>query len=227
VAGKVLLVEGVGDRDFILAVLRVANLRDVEIAPKTPSQADASIKRDGVDNLLKVLALELAKLKEESGTDRLGIVVDADYATNDASCNFGFSVRRKQVADVLETQGWQSTHAPLTKGELFRHPDGLPEVGLWVMPDHGADGMLEDFVAPLVVGSDQQHLFRHAQTAIDQLPVVLFNKKLHTTKAHVATWRAWQKPPGGSLSRVLQSGALDLTLSPASEFIGWLKATFS
>lgn len=224
-AGKVLLVEGVGDRDFIRAVLESANLRDVGIEPKTPRQADGSIQRDGVDNLLKVLALELKKLKEEDGIDRLGIIVDADHPTEDASCNFGFSVRRKQVAEVLAKEGWQ-TATSLTKGELFHHPDKLPDVGLWVMPDHSANGMLEDFIAPLVVGAGQQQLFEHARTTIDELPIFLFNKPLHTTKAHVATWRAWQKSPGASLGKALQNGALDLSRSPASDFIRWLKGTF-
>lgn len=229
-AGKVLLVEGANDRDFFQAVLADSKLQNVNIAPKTPSEAEASsVKKNGVDNLLIALALQLGKLKEAEGIERLGIVVDADHATNDPSCDFGFSVRRKQVADVLANQGWlpTSTPAPLTKGEFFRHPDGLPDVGLWVMPDHGADGMLEDFVMPLIAGVDQQRLFQHAQVTIGNLPVTLFNPKLHTTKACVATWRAWQKSPGGSLGKVLQSEALDLTLSPASEFIEWLKVTFS
>lgn len=224
---KVLLVEGADDHDFFQAVLADSNLKDVKIEPKTPRQVDASIKKDGVGNLLNALSLQLGKLKEADGIDRLGIVVDADHATNNPSCNFGFSVRRKQVADVLARQGWLPTSTPSTKGEFFRHPDGLPDVGLWVMPDHGADGMLEDFVMPLVVGVDQQRLFQHAQATVGELPVVLFDKKLHTAKAQVATWRAWQKAPGGSLGKVMQSGALDLRLSPASEFIDWLKATFS
>lgn len=225
--GKVLLVEGADDRDFFQAVLAYSMLQNVNIAPKTPRQVDASIKKDGVGNLLIALELQLKTLNQVDGIDRLGIVVDADHATNDPSCNFGFSVRRKQVADVLAAQGWLPTSTPSTKGELFRHPDGLPDVGLWVMPDHGADGMLEDFVMPLIAGVDQQRLFQHAQATVGNLPVTLFNPKLHTTKACVATWRAWQKSPGGSLGKVLQSEALDLTLSPASEFIGWLKVTFS
>lgn len=225
--GKVLLVEGANDRDFFQSVLTYSKLKDVNIEPKTPRQVDASIKKDGVGNLLNALPLQLGKLKEADGIERLGIVIDADHATNDPSCNFGFSIRRKQVAEVLASQGWVpiSTHA--TKGEFFRHPDGLPDVGLWVMPDHGADGMLEDFVVPLIVSPDQQQLFQHAQATVGNLPVTLFNPKLHTTKAQIATWRAWQKTPGGSLGKVLQNEALDLTLSPASEFIHWLKTTFS
>ena len=224
--GKVLLVEGADDRDFFQAVLAYSKLQDVNIEPKTPRQVNVSIGGDGVGNLLKALPLQLGKLKEADGIERLGIVIDADHATNDPSCNFGFSIRRKQVAEILASQGWVPTPTHATKGEFFRHPDGLPNVGLWVMPDHGADGMLEDFVAPLIT-PDQQRLFQHAQATVGSLPVTLFNPKLHTAKAQIATWRAWQKIPGGSLGKALQNKALDLTLSPASEFIRWLKTTFS
>ena len=111
-------------------------------------------------------------------------------------------------------------------GEVFQNSSGLPLVGLWVMPDHKNDGMLEDFVAPLVRGADQQRLLTHAQHTVSQLPTTLFNRKLHTTKANIATWRAWQKPPGTALSKLIGDGVLDLSLSPAAEFIDWLKATF-
>lgn len=226
-AAKILLVEGTEDRDFFLVVLQHTGLKNsVQIEPKTPRQLDAKIQSDGVDNLLIALPLQLEKLKQADGPDSLGIVVDADHATQDPSCNFGFTVRRNQVADVLAAHGWQPALTSLAKGEIFHNPDGLPDVGLWVMPDHQQDGMLEDFVMPLVVGADQKHLLSHAQATVDQLPVTLFNQQLHTTKAHIATWRAWQKPPGIRLGKLMLNGSLDTTLSPASEFIRWLNTVF-
>lgn len=225
-AGKVLLVEGAEDRDFFYAALRSPNIQSVQIHPTTPKELDPNIKRNGVDNLLQALELWINKLSDADGPEALGVVLDADHATGVPSCDFGFSVRREQVAAILANHGWQPALSGLSKGEIFQNSNGLPPIGLWVMPDHQSSGMLEDFVTPLVSGVDQQKLLAHAQFTVSQLSNPLFNAVLHTTKANIATWRAWQKPPGMALSKLIGSGALDLSLSPAAEFIDWLKATF-
>ncbi|MEQ1662542.1 MAG: DUF3226 domain-containing protein [Thiobacillus sp.] len=224
--GKVLLVEGTDDRDFFNAALKQTGLQNVRIEPKTPRDSSDKIKRNGVDNLLTALELQINKLFEADGPEALGVVLDADHKTGDPSCDFGFSVRRNQVVTILARHGWQPALSGLSMGEIFQNSNGLPLIGLWVMPDHQNDGMLEDFVTLLVKGLDQQTLLAHAQHTVSHLPTKLFNPALHTTKANIATWRAWQKPPGTSLSNLIGHGALDLSLSPAAEFIDWLKATF-
>lgn len=224
--GKVLLVEGPDDRDFFLAALQRSNLQSVLIEPKVPRESNSNIRGNGVDNLLTALELQINKLFDADGPEALGVVLDADHTTNDPSCDFGFSVRRNQVTTILARHGWQPALSGLSMGEVFQNANGLPPIGLWVMPDHNSDGMLEDFVTPLVKGLDQQNLLAHAQHTVSHLPTKLFNPVLHTTKANIATWRAWQKPPGITLSKLIGSGALDLSLSPAAEFIDWLKATF-
>jgi hypothetical protein len=225
-SGKVLLVEGPDDRDFCLSALRHSKLENVLIEPKTPRESNPNIRRNGVDNLLTALELQINKLFEADGPVALGVVLDADHKTGDPSCDFGFSVRRYQVATILAQHGWQPALSGLSMGEVFQNSNGLPPIGLWVMPNHQNDGMLEDFVTPLVKGLAQQNLLAHAQHTVSHLPIQLFNPALHTTKANIATWRAWQKPPGSALSKLITSGDLDLSLSPAAEFIDWLKATF-
>lgn len=224
--GKVLLVEGTDDRDFFNAALKQTNLQGVQIEPKTPRESSLNIQSDGINNLFIALELQINKLLDADGPESLGVVLDADHATGDPSCDFGFSVRRDQVVTILANHGWQPALSGLSKGEIFQNSNGLPPIGLWVMPDHQSNGMLEDFVTPLVNGLDQQKLLAHAQHTVSHLPTKLFNPVLHTTKANIATWRAWQKPPGMALSKLIGSGALDLSLSPAAEFIDWLKATF-
>lgn len=224
--GKILLVEGTDDRDFFSAALRHSSLQDVQIEPKVPRELASSIRSNGVDNLLIALQLQINKLFDADGPESLGIVLDADYVTGDPSCDFGFSFRRNQVGAILSHLGWQPALSGLSKGELFQNSNGLPPIGLWIMPDHQNEGMLEDFVTSLVAGPNQQQLLAHAQHTVSQLPTKLFNPTLHTTKANIATWRAWQKPPGASLNKLIKSEVLDLSLSPASEFIEWLKATF-
>jgi hypothetical protein len=224
--GKVLLVEGPDDRDFFMAALKNSGFENVEIKLAVPRDIHPDVRGNGVDNLLTALELQIKKLLEDDGPDALGVVLDADYKTGDPSCDFGFSVRQNQVATILAQHGWQPALSGLSKGEIFQNSNGLPLIGLWVMPDHQNDGMLEDFVTPLVNGLDQKNLLTHAQHTVSLLPTILFNPKLHTTKASIATWRAWQKTPGASLSKLIGNEALDLSLSPAAEFVDWLKATF-
>jgi hypothetical protein len=224
--GKILLVEGPDDRDFFHAILRHLNLHDVQIEPKTPRESDSGVQGNGINNLLTALELQIGKLSDADGPERLGVVLDADHVTGDPSCDFGFSVRRNQVVTILAQHGWQPALAGLSKGEVFQNSNGLPPIGFWVLPDHQNDGMLEDFVAALVSGADQRQLLAHAEHTVSKLPIKLFNPTLHTTKANIATWRSWQKPPGTPLNKLIGNGALDLSLSPAAEFIDWLKATF-
>ncbi|MBU1224839.1 MAG: hypothetical protein KKA22_10305 [Gammaproteobacteria bacterium] len=224
--GKILLVEGPEDREFFFAALKYSGLGNVQIEPKIPRESHPDVRGNGVDNLLTALELQVKKLFEEDGPEALGIVLDADHSTGNPSCDFGFTVRRNQVADILTSHGWHPALSASSKGEIFSNPNGLPPIGLWVMPDHQSDGMLEDFVASLVIGHDQQTLLIHAQSTVSNLPTKLFDPVLHTTKANVATWRAWQKPPGTPLNRLVENGILDLSLNPASDFTDWLKATF-
>jgi hypothetical protein len=98
-------------------------------------------------------------------------------------------------------------------------------VGVWIMPDHQHDGMLEDFVQSLVTAQEQQAILQHAQSSIDTLPHQLFDAELRTAKATVCTWRAWQKEPGASLGQALKNGLLDRT--KAVDFENWLKKVFA
>lgn len=223
---KILLVEGPDDRDFFIATLKHSRLESVLIEPKVPRESHPDVKGNGVNNLFTALDLQVKKLFEADGPEALGVVLDADHSTGDPSCNFGFTVRRNQVADILAGHGWHPALSALSRGEIFSNPNGLPPIGLWVMPDHQSDGMLEDFVTSLVIGHDQQALLAHAQNTVNTLPTKLFDPVLHTTKANISTWRAWQKPPGSPLNRLIENGVLDLSLNPAAEFTDWLKATF-
>lgn len=108
---------------------------------------------------------------------------------------------------------------------MFAHGDGLPPIGLWIMPNNLADGMLENFVEQLIHTPEQQALLAHARSAIGGLPTTLF-RPIHSTKALIGTWRAWQKTPNGPLYQAIKDGALDLGSLPAQRFQNWLKATF-
>ncbi len=214
----VLLVEGNDDQDFFKTYCELIGITSVEVIP--PKNLNASTG-DGWSNLVKNLPILLGQIKA-GDVDKLGIVLDADYPPDN---NGGFSKRYQLITDELTKFGYSIPHKPsLNNGEAFTHPDGLPSVGLWIMPDHQSNGMLEGFVEGMVSNATQISLLKHAESSINSLPDTLFNKSLHLTKAKIFTWRAWQKRPGIPLNKALQEGILDC--SKSATFENWLRRTF-
>lgn len=216
---KVLLVEGNDDRDFFQAYCALLNLSSVNVFP--PRSLDAN-SGDGWSNLIKNLPILLNELKAGS-LDRLGILLDADHPPNNSG---GFYARYQLIDSQLQAFGYaQASTANFNQGEIFKHTDGLPDVGLWIMPNHQHDGMLEDFIEQLISDKDQLSLLGHAKKSIDSLPLVFFDKKLKSSKAKVFTWRAWQSRPGLPLNAALNQKILDR--SKAANFEAWLKKVFA
>ena len=103
---------------------------------------------------------------------------------------------------------------------------GGPRFGVWIMPDNGSDGMLEDFVRQSVEEADQAALLSAAVTVVGKLDKPLFDRKRHLSKAEVATWLAWQKIPGKGIESAAGDGLIKLNAPLVSEFNAWLKRTF-
>lgn len=213
-----LLVEGGDDRDFFSAYCDLLGVKNVNVIP--PKTLDASTG-DGCGNLIANLPILLQQIKA-GDVDRLAIILDADYPPDN---NGGFSKKFQLITDKLTQFGYITPAKPNYKiGDIFTHSDGLPPIGLWIMPDHQGDGMLEGFVGNMVSDVTQISLLKHAEQSISTLPTTLFDKTLHLTKAKVFTWRAWQKRPGASLSKALQDGILDR--SRTANFESWLMKVF-
>lgn len=213
-----LLVEGEGDQEFFQSYCELLYIGGVDVFP--PKDINPSTG-NGWPNLVKNLPLLLKEIKA-GAIDRLGIILDADYPPDN---NGGFDKRFQLVTTQLSQFGYNIPQNPNKKsGEVFTHPDGLPSVGLWIMPDHQSDGMLEGFVENMVSDVTQISLLKYAEQSINNLPTTLFNKTLHLTKAKVSTWRAWQKRPGVPLNKALQDGILDR--SKSVNFENWLKQVF-
>lgn len=213
-----LLVEGNDDQTFFSSHLNLISIANVNI--RAPKSLDATTG-DGWPNLVKNLPILLQQIIA-GDVDKFGIVLDADYPPAN---NGGFAKRFQLVSEELTKVGYMIPSRPnYNLGEIFLHPNGLPSVGLWIMPDHQNDGMLEGFIESMVSDATQINLLRHAEQSINTLPTTLFNKTLHLTKAKVSTWRAWQKRPGIPLNKALQDGILDR--SKAVNFENWLSQVF-
>ncbi|MBJ6610460.1 MAG: hypothetical protein JG718_08900 [Candidatus Thiothrix moscowensis] len=211
-ANNLILVEGADDKWFFTVLLEKIQLT-ANIYP--PAESDCGIEGNGIDNLLDSIPVLLKQLSTKQ-LDRLAIIIDADTSTN----NFGFEARRNQIKSIIEPFGY---HIPEQKpeqyqGELFSHSRGFAPVGLWIMPNHCSDGMLEDFILPCI-----EHLGRKEVLDIvgDSLADIKSRETLtairfsdaHESKVRLSTWLDWQKKPNNCRQ-----------LSPACALKeGWLK----
>lgn len=195
-----LWVEGQDDQHVVWSLLRH------HAVPQTFVVVD----RKGIDNLMDALRVQLTV---GSGVTRLGVVVDADA---------DITARWASLRDLLERSGFrQVPEQPLADG-LIIHQAERPVIGVWLMPDNSAPGMLEDFAASLIPAED--FLWSYAGSAIDGIPDDERRfSAAHRSKVHIRTWLAWQEEPGSPMGQAITKGDLDANAPGALRFVAWLR----
>ena len=218
----ILLVEGIGDQKFFNHLLSILDLQP-EIYPKTPRDIDARIYRNGLHPLKAQLKVQLTRLIR-GDIEKLGVIVDADHTEQTSN---GFSERRAQIIEILEENGFSITEQPTQagEGELFSHPSNA-EVGLWIMPDHFSDGMIEDLFISAIEESGHE-LLQHTKTTINNLGDLKLFGEHHNNKAKLATWLAWQKEPGISASYAHHKRLFNQQHPGFIALQNWLKRVFA
>ncbi|HAI69555.1 MAG TPA: hypothetical protein DCM38_08990 [Gammaproteobacteria bacterium] len=230
----VLLVEGRCDVVFLENLCRLLDIQGVSI--KIPGDCDVeNIRGGGVSKIPKVLPelLELLDDIEDGQIKKLAVVADADHT----DISGGFSERWKQLTAPIKEAGYIISSPPdqAYEGSLFEHPDGLPKVGLWIMPDHKHDGMLEDLVKQTVCDGQQRDLLNKAEKCLKELPVKLFEPQGQPhrhAKATVYTWLAWQEKPGQNLISTIDikkpdQNLINLQSNEITAFKNWLNRVFT
>jgi hypothetical protein len=199
---SVLLVEGNDDLHVIASLLKNHNFPEAfKIVPK-----------DGIDNLLKTLPVQL----KASGIARIGVVVDADL---------DLDARWAAIRTVLAGGGYDDLPSqPDPSGTVISQLD-KPRFGVWIMPDNRIPGMLDDFAACLI--PKENALSLRAKQAVDRIPAEdrVFSPA-HTTKAYLHTWLAWQKDPGTPIGLAITKRFLDAAAPETATFLAWLRHLF-
>lgn len=215
---RILLVEGISDRSFFEQLMREFDL-DVDILVSTSKDLGGDFNsKQGALRQLKAVVPQL----DDGSIERFGLVLDADYQSDGQ----GYLATIESVAEVVRPFGYVSEPVKIpTGGFRFAHEDGLPDLGLWVMPEDGADGALEDWIAGLVRPDDRQ-LYADAAAAVDGIKTPRFGMT-RRTKAKVATWLAWQKRPGESLHYVLTANLLAADSPRYQGLQDWCRAIFA
>jgi hypothetical protein len=213
---NILVVEGPSDQAFFESLCRTLGLATtVKVAPPRALQPGAYNSKQGIFNYLPTLLKQL----DDGGLARLGVVVDADSPPNG-----GFLKTQALATQTLAPFGY-TLSTTQTAGLVYEHNDGFADVGVWVMPDNHAPGMLEDW-AQLALHPREHTLFAHARSAIQAWPEPHKFKPLQCSKAEVATWLAWQAHPGHGLDQAVRDGLFDTESQGYRQLTRWLNQTF-
>ena len=214
---QILLVEGDSDKSFFEKICKKLSLNTTTVVPPKDIGGTHNTKQ-GVLNQIPTLLKQL----NDGQTTNIAAIVDADYVDTHG---LGCQKTIEQIAEILNNFDFQlKTNIANKNGLYFENLDGLPDFGLWVMPDNKQNGMLEDWIKSCIK-EDEKVLFQHATDVVQNLPHPKFKPHL-TTKAEVATWLAWQKTPGHGLYSAVKEELLDENSVMFQNLCKWLKDIF-
>ena len=203
---SVLLTEGKNDCCVIAALCEFHKLPDFCTLDGCGSDEKA----------LKKLSALIAIFDSDQRKDVIGIVLDAD--------NPNMQSKWASVRDRLLKFGYDVPEAPLPNGTIIEM-DNKPKVGVWLMPNNIADGMLEDFCSSLISAEALDFAKTCIEKAKDQGYTTF--KNVHTSKSVVHTFLAWQNEPGMPLGQSIKAKALDAEKPTAIIFVEFLKRLFT
>jgi hypothetical protein len=204
---NLLLVEGNDDFHVVLAIqgqrsIRILDKKDI-------------VSKGGIDELIESFPVHL----KGSDIRALGAIVDADTDLN----NRWLSLRNR-----LTEAGYENVPAtPDIKGTVVAPPASsiLPRVGIWLMPDNAATGILEDFLRYLVPENDV--LFSHVEASVNSIPETERRfSALAKPKALIHTWLALQEEPGRPLGQSITAQFLNHDVPQVDLFVAWLQKLY-
>lgn len=199
---KVVLTEGKNDFHVISALCEHHSL------PKT-----FGLWVCGSDvQLLKTMSTFLIR---SAPLDAMAIVLDAD--------NPDLASKWASVKARLEKEGYAVSSKPDSGGTIIRQ-DGMPTIGIWLMPDNNVDGMLEDFCTKLAPEAAMKLSGECVKSAEDEGFASFIPN--HRSKAEIHTYLAWQNEPGRPLGQAITAKCLDPDHPIANRFVGFLKQLF-
>lgn len=218
-APKILLVEGKSDFHLIRNLLGHHNLSCTEASkPGRSDSSSISIEpKEGINVLLDGLEVFLRR----GELQQLGIVVDANQNPEGRWEQLKSRILSAGVATLPDKFPSNELHFILNRST---QPD--VKVGIWMMPDNQEPGYLEHFASQMIPEDDS--LWFRAINCVAQIPQEqrLFST-IHTRKAELHTWLAWQEAPGKPMGQALTFRYLDAQAPIAQRFVAWATQLFT
>lgn len=209
---KKLLVEGSEDKRVIPELIEANGIRWGE----TAREAIIHIQDfDGIENLLA--PHEISTQLKESGLEILGIMVDADDIPEERWTRI-----REECMGVFP----ELPRDFPKQGLIYSGESGL-KLGVWIMPDNQARGMLETFLAYLVPDHQINSVWKHVESSLEKaISIGAPCKENHLDKAKVHTWLAWQEPPGRQLHNAVMERIFVPSHPKAQAFVQWFRELY-
>ena len=209
---RVLLVEGQDDKHVTGHIITRTKLNsgiDIDI------EKDIAI-RGGVDSLIDSIRSAVDAPNQEV----VGILADA----NDHPYERWESITGR----LLESNGFRDASLPEhpdPAGTIITEGPRSPRVGIWLMPDNGSPGELEDFVGRMIPPDDT--VWPLAQEYVDGIPQA--DRKFakgKTQRAKVHVWLATSKDPQ-RMGVAIRDGDLTTEAPLCQSFADWLRRLFA
>jgi hypothetical protein len=175
-----------------------------------PYPSDDGVHSLSDDTIRKRLAAVL-----KTKVERLCVIFDAEE--KDAQ------FRWIRIRKLLVEAGYLGLPEQMDPKGLVAEADGLPRLGVWIMPDNLSSGMIEDFYLR-AIPEDDRELVR-SRRFVREIPDEerLFAKK--TSKATLGVWLAIQDDPiGPGLS--IKRGLIRHDAGLLPTFSAWLDRLF-
>lgn len=167
--------------------------------------------KGGIEKLLKEIGLEILS----PGLKAIGILVDANNNPDS---------RWQAVSDRLKQENVAAPALPDPNGTIIPETDGMPRIGIWLMPNNKDSGELEDFVAKMIPDNDP--VWPLVEGYIDGIPASdrKFTEK-KTLRAKVHAWLAARESPR-QMGVAIRAKDLDATGPLCTAFVAWLRELF-
>ena len=170
------------------------------------------LNKEGLANLISAIGPEV----KAPGRLAVGILADANDDPN---------ARWREIAGRLRKAGVETPdRLDSAGGVIVAGMVGRPRVGIWLMPDNGSEGELEDFVEKLIPEGDP--VWPLAERYVGGIPLDARRfKPGKFLRARIHAWLATRAEPR-KMGAAIGRGDLDATAPLANTFAEWLRGVF-
>ena len=178
------------------------------------------INKTDINGITKIIPALSAALKDPE-IQKIAVILDADK-------NFDSII--ESICSNLKVNGFifpkYKKNSGLITNQVTSNIVTKKIVGVWIMPNHESNGMLEDFLINIIPQNDsQKNSVNEFLNKLEELELNLYNKDLHRSKAFIHCWLSIQKSPGKPFGQAIDMNLFNLkTLSENSylyHFLNW------
>ncbi len=149
----------------------------------------------------------------------IGLIVDADFGKIEGRF-------AEIIAALSKRLNLDFSKYTLNTEGVTIVENGLPTIGIWIMPDNVNNGYLEYFVEQLIDETDD--ILPVVKETVDNLMKQKYCRftDFKKQKATIYTWLAWQETPGLPFGTALEAKYLNPNKDYLKPFLNWIGKTF-